>query len=353
MKYKLSLFLSSIAFLIISNVGAQIGGDNTYDFLNLTNSSRSAAMGTNFLAIKDHDIALAASNPSIITPQMHNNLGLSFVDYFDDINYGFVSYGRDMGKIGSYVGTIEFINYGTFDWADETGRKLGEFSANELALNVGWGRSLDSNFSVGANLKAIYSSLESYNSFGIAVDVAGSYYNPETDLTASIIFKNIGYQIVSYYGGNHEPLPFEIQVAVSKRLKHLPFRYSVVLTHLEKWDLTYSDPRLDNNNNLEPFSDNTDEKSGVGKFADKFMRHIVIGGELYIGKNLSVRMGYNYQRRQEMKVESKLSTVGFSWGFGLRISKFHFSYSRSAYHLVGSPNFITITTNLSDFIAKK
>ena len=44
---------------------------------------------------------------------------------------------------------------------------------------------------------------------------------------------------------------------------------------------------------------------------------------------------------------------GFSWGIGIRISKFHFSYARSAYHLAGSPNYITLTTNLSDFFVKK
>jgi len=54
-----------------------------------------------------------------------------------------------------------------------------------------------------------------------------------------------------------------------------------------------------------------------------------------------------------MKVTTKPGTVGFSWGIGIRISKFHFSYARSAYHLVGSPNYITLTTNLSDFFVKK
>ena len=79
------------------------------------------------------------------------------------------------------------------------------------------------------------------------------------------------------------------------------------------------------------------------------MRHIIIAGEFSPSKNFFVRLGYNYQRRQELKVTSKLSTVGFSWGFGLRISRFMFSYARSAYHLAGSPNFITISTNLKDF----
>ena len=83
------------------------------------------------------------------------------------------------------------------------------------------------------------------------------------------------------------------------------------------------------------------------------MRHIVIGGELILTKNFNIRLGYNYQRRQEMKVDTKLSTIGFSWGFGFKISKFRFNYSRSAYHLVGSPNYITMTTNLSDFFSIK
>jgi hypothetical protein len=41
--------------------------------------------------------------------------------------------------------------------------------------------------------------------------------------------------------------------------------------------------------------------------------------------------------------------VGFSWGLGLKVSKFNFSYSRAAMHLVGSPNYITVSTNLGDW----
>lgn len=332
-------------------VFAQTGGNSTYEFLNLSNSARIASMGGNFLAIRDHDIGLAVANPSLISSEMHNNLGLSFVDYFDDVSYGFVTYGRDFGRIGTYAASLQFIDYGRFKWADETGQVLGEFNANELAFTLGWGRSLDSNFSIGANFKMIYSALESYNSFGVAVDVAGSYHNPETRFTASLIARNIGYQIVSYYGSNHEPLPFEIQLGLSKRLEHMPFRYSVVFTNLQKWDLTYSEPGAGTNGN--GFGESSNEQSAVADFADKFMRHVVLGGEFFIGNNLSLRLGYNYQRRQELKVDTKVSTVGFSWGFGIRVSKFHFSYARSTYHLVGSPNYITIATNLGDFYKKK
>jgi hypothetical protein len=79
------------------------------------------------------------------------------------------------------------------------------------------------------------------------------------------------------------------------------------------------------------------------------MRHIIIGGEFIPAKFLSIRFGYNYLRRDEMKVASRPGSVGFSWGIGLNVSKFSFSYSRAAYHLTGSPNYISVSTNLGDW----
>ena len=349
---KLSGLSLILCFLLSYNSYSQIGGDNTYEFLNLTNSARIASMGGNFLAIKDNDITLSLANPSLITEKMHNNMALSFVDYFSDINYGFVSYSRTFEKIGSFVGSMQFIDYGDFSYADISGEQYGKFNVGELAMNVSWGRQLDSLFSIGANFKMIYSAFESYKSFGIAVDVAGTYHNPEKDFTVSLLARNIGRQLVSYRAGNNEPLPFEIQLGMSKRLSHLPFRYSILITHLEKWNLSYDNP-LNSNSGIDPITGEEIKENKIGDFADNLMRHIVVGGEFLLTKNFNIRLGYNYQRRQEMKVSTKLSTIGFSWGFGFKISKFHFNYSRSAYHLVGSPNYITMTTNLSDFFGIK
>jgi hypothetical protein len=207
-------------------------------------------------------------------------------------------------------------------------------------------------FAIGSNLKFIYSSLESYNSFGIAVDVAGSYFSKDELFDASLIFRNVGYQVVAYTGGNHEPLPFEIQAGLSKKLKHIPFRVSLLLTHLEKWDLRYENP-VNPSGGIDPVTGEPNKISGIDEFADNFMRHIVIGGEITIAKVLSLQAGYNYQRRQEMKIPDKPSTVGFSFGFGLRVKQFQFSYARSAYHVTGSPNFITVMVDMDGFGKKQ
>jgi hypothetical protein len=338
------LFIALIIILISGSKSfAQIGGDNVYEFLNLTSSARAAALGNNMIAVKDNDINTALNNPSLITPEMHNQLGLSFVDFYSDINYGFVSYGRTFKEIGSFVGSMQYINYGTFTEADATGQTYGDFTAGEYAMTIGWGRSLDSNFSIGANFKMIYSSMHSYNSMGMAVDVGGSYHNSEKNFTISLVARNIGMQLSAYDGGEREPLPFEIQLGLSKRLQHLPFRYYIMVNHMEKWDLTYDDPLEEE---LDPVTGEVKEDSGLSKFGDKFMRHIVVGGEINPVKSLSIRIGYNYQRRQELKIADNASTVGFSWGIGLRIKAFSINYSRSTYHLHGSPNYITLSTDL-------
>jgi len=65
-----------------------------------------------------------------------------------------------------------------------------------------------------------------------------------------------------------------------------------------------------------------------------------------------VDLGYNYKRRQEMKMNSWPGMVGFSFGFGFRIKKFHMAYGRSSYHLAGGSNHFSLTTNLSQFYTK-
>ena len=120
----------------------------------------------------------------------------------------------------------------------------------------------------------------------MGVDVAGSYNSPNRLFTASLVARDIGRQITTYSGENVESFPFELQAGISNRLKHLPFRYSILYNHIEKWDLNYDDP---NDNTTDPITGEVITKSGIEDFADNFMRHIVIGAELYIGKNISLR----------------------------------------------------------------
>lgn len=349
----LSIPLVFLALLYTSGSIAQIGGSQTYQFLNLTNSARIAGMGGDFLTIKDNDVTLSLANPSLITPDMNDALAFSFVHYVTDVNYGFITYSHTFEKTGSFAGSFQYINYGKFTRADETGVTYGSFSASEYALDIGWGRTLTPHFSIGANGKLIYSHLDTYNSFGIAVDVAGTYTSNDDLFTASVIARNLGIQLVTYTPGTREPVPFELQAGFSTRFRHIPLRFSLLYNHIEKWDIRYDDP-TDPANQSDPLTGQTKQKSDVSKFADNFMRHIVLGGELSIAKAVYIRLGYNYQRRQELKLYGKAGLSGFSYGFGIRIKMFNFSYTRATY-MAGpiNPNYITFAVGLNQFPKKK
>lgn len=346
-------FFTGLLFFVLillntATLSAQVVGQGVYQFLNLTASARAAATGGNFMAVNDGDLSLALFNPSLINPQMNHKLSMSFVDYYADVNYGFASYANTFEKIGSYAGSVQYISYGDFIYADATGQTGGKFKASELALILGWGRKLDSAFSIGANLKFIHSGLESYKSYGMAVDVSGSYLNDEHQLAVSLVARNIGTQIKPFVSGTYESLPFELHLGVSQKLRHVPFRYSVLITNLHQWDLT--DGKSSNNTGkIDPITGKPIKEDPFSSFLDKAMRHVVVGGEFYPVKPLTIRLGYNYHRRQELGVNTRMSTVGFSWGFGLRINRFQIDYSRATYHLAGSPNYLTISTRLSDF----
>lgn len=329
---------------------AQIGGSYTYAFLDLPNSARIAALGGEPLAIKYNDLSLCLANPSLLTKRMSDQVSLSFVNYFDGINYGFASYAKDIKGVGMFDASLQYINYGTFKLADDAGNTYGNFNAGEYSFNLGWGRQLDSSFSIGANLKNIYSDLYAFKSYGIAVDVGGTYSSTKRQFTLSLLAMNIGRQITYYTPGNNEPLPYQLQLALSKKLSHAPFLFSIVLTHLERWDLTYADPS--DTVTVDPLTGEKKTKNKYGVFLDKAMRHVVIGAEFIPIKSFYLMGSYNYERRQELKDPVEVSTVGFSWGFGLRIKQFNLSYSRARYALAGSPNNITISTNLRSFERK-
>src|SRR5690606_37289409 len=136
---------------------------------------------------------------------------------------------------------IKYVDYGTFQETDVIGNNLGEFTAGEYAFVASYGRELDSNFSVGANLKFIYSALVDYYSTGAAVDLAATYRNLDNGFTAAFLIKNIGTQLTTY-AVERENLPFELQLGISKRFENVPVRLGLIAHNLNNWDLTYKNP---------------------------------------------------------------------------------------------------------------
>jgi hypothetical protein len=331
----------------LSISSAQIGGQGVFKFVDLPPSSRTASLGGNLISVKDDDVTLAIQNPSLLNASMDNHLALSYIDYLADINFGSVAYAHKFDSINTGMIGMQYINYGTFIRADEAGNELGTFTAGEYNLFTGYSRQWK-RFSYGGQLKLIYSDfVDGYTSFGAMVDIAGTYSNPDKGFTLALVLKNIGYQIKPY-AYTHEPVPFEIQIGASVKPRHMPVRFSAALVHLETPDMTYINTEAPQTIDLATGQPIVQKIS----FGDKVFRHFVFGAEILISKNFNLRVGYNVQRRQELMIPDNKGTVGYSFGAGIRINKFHISYGRSVYSLAGGSNTFTITSNLSEFYRK-
>jgi len=345
-----SLILVLLTVLPLSLL-AQLGGKSTYQFLTLPTSARSASLGGYAISQRDGDINLVADNPALLDSRMANHAALSYINYISDINFGYATYAREVGNTGVWSGGLQFINYGEFTEADFTGQQIGTFSAGEYALNTTYSRALDSLFQVGGSFKVIYSSFYGLQSMGLAVDMGATYQSKNKRFTAAIVAKNFGAQVITYRKGNREPLPAEMQIGISKRVNHAPFRISLLYRHLQQWDLDYESPQdlLEQENSQT--STGIESEENFFTF-DKFMRHMVMGVEFLPSKNFNIRLAYNYQRRQELKLNQRTGITGLSFGLGLRVNKFHISYGLASYHLAGISNHITFSTNLSDWSSK-
>ena len=331
--------------VMLTGLYGQQQSGRVYEFLNLPATARITAMGGYAFPAMDPDLGMALSHPSLLAQDINHHLNLNFVDYFDDINYGTIAFSHYFDRLGQFGFALQYVDYGRFVEADETGQVLGEFSAGDYSFQIGWGRLLSDDLMLGSNLKMIYSSLYPESSLGFAVDVSVAYQIPEHQVIMALSARNIGRQITQYHDGVKESLPFDLTFAVSKKLNNAPFQFSLVANNLHNFGLSYESPVMA----PEHFNDNDRSfEDKISDFADDLMRHLIFGVEFMPMESFSFRAGYNYRRRQEMKVESRLSTVGFSWGFGIKISRFHLQYGRSNYHLAGAPNHISISTSLQD-----
>ena len=331
-------------------------GGKAFQFLEMTNSARIGALGGDAVAIHDQDPELAYHNPSLLNPEMHHHMALNYVNYFAGTNFGYATAATKTGPKGMLAGGVHYLYYGTFKGYDENGIATGKFKAADYSVNVMYSRPLDSLITYGFTVKSIYSDYEAYNATALAIDAGITYHNPQSKLTIGLAFRNLGFQVDKYYAeGSNEPLPFNIALGLSKRLEHAPLTFFIVINHLEKWDLTYTtqkerEDQEDNEGSM--VIDGGSSESKFDKLVDKSMRHVVAGAEFNMGQNLVFRVGYNYRRRQELKIDDKPGMVGFSWGVGLNLNKFRISYGRAIYHLAGGTNQFSFSMNLDEFYKK-
>lgn len=342
-------FLCVIGMLFSLFTQAQLGGRSTYQFLNTVTAPKLAALSGVANAHLDPSLEMAYFNPSLLDSNHVSQLDANYTDYLSDINFGFSAYAFKIKDYGVFMVGAKFVHYGDFIEANAGGEITGEFTASETAAFVSWSNDYKYNIRYGLSLKLVNSNFYQYSSFGVLLDGGANWTAKNTLTRVALNFKNLGSQITTYAGG-YEPMPFEVQLGISKELEHAPFRFTLNAHNLQNPNFWYESP---NDNTATNLFNEKEVESGT-PWGEVALRHLSAGAELILSENFQLRMGYHHQRRSELTLrpDARSGAVGFSFGFGLKIKKFQLDYARSIYHLAGGTNHFGISIKLSEFTQK-
>lgn len=307
--------LSSL-FIVFILTASFTFGQNTYDFLKVDMSARAASLGGSFVTNND-DVDVLFYNPAGMSFLEKDPVSFQFVKHLMDINLFSLAYSTEFENIGRFGSAIKYINYGSFDEADEFGNRTGEFSAGEFAFILGYTNEFAENFYYGANAKVIYSSIADKSSSAVGLDLGINYEIPKQQLNLAAAILNLGAQLSSYID-TKEDLPLDVTIGVSKKLENLPVRLSLDFHQLNK-------------------------------DRDELYQHLkgfTVGAEFYLSEVFTLRFGYDNEARSDLKVGSSSGIAGFNGGLGLKISEYFFNYGYSSMGSIGAMHRIGLATSI-------
>ncbi len=345
--WKAPLGVWGLLFIINTSFAQVNGGQYAFEYLRLSNAPHISALGGISVADPDNDIAFALQNPAMMRPGMHNELQLVYNNFYAGINILNLQYGYYMPKINtSFFFGVQYLNYGTFQETNTVGNTIGDFHAVDYSLTMGASRSYLEHWRYGADLKWANSSLYQYKGKAALMDVGVNYFDTASLVDIGITAKNMGVMVKKYDAGNPtEPMPFDLQMGISKKFKHLPLRLIATVQHLYEWDIRYDNPAdLTGTNSL----GTTDTVSDKGThFGDKLFRHFIFGAELTLAKRITITASYNDLQRKELALQTAPGLAGFAFGAGINLNKFQIHYARTYYYVSGPYNEFSITMCLS------
>ena len=211
--------------------------------------------------------------------------------------------------------SAQYMDYGKMKQTTAENIEQGDFSAKDIALAGTFTYLLGNTISGGITARFVSSTIGSYSSAAVAVDLGVNYLNEESGLSLSAVAKNLGGQIKAYED-DFERIPLDLQIGVTKRLIGSPLRFSATLSRLNNWD-------------------------------QGFIKHLAIGGDLLLGTQFYVSAGYNFRRSSEMKIKDSEGEsnhgAGLSLGCGIQLQRFKLNVGYAKYHVSASSLLINAT----------
>ena len=328
-KVKLKTFfrILLVAALPLTTIKGQTG-EIAFNFLRLPHSAHAAALGGNNISIIEDDISLAAHNPALLINSTHNTLSLGYMSYMSDSKVASATYGRVFNERSAGAVFARYVDYGEFEGYSPENIYTGTFTAKDMVFSATYSHLLSEKWSGGVTGNFIYSKYETMSSIAIGVDLGLNYYNEESELSASLVIKNIGAQITAFEDKT-EKMPTDLQLGVSKKLSHAPLRLSATMVNLHKWSS----------------NDSYNANGGKEDLGEKIFKHFIFGADFLFSERFYAAVGYNVRAAKELSSNGS-KWDGFSIGAGLNIKKIKLNASYSKLHISSSSLLFNVSYTL-------
>lgn len=341
MKYWLSILLSILA----SQLNAQtLGGSSVFNFLKLSNTPQLTALGGVNISQTSNDVGLAFNNPALLKPSMNTQMNAVFNDFYGGIKVYHLSLGYHNTKLNTnFSWGLNYFGYGNISETDASGNVLGKFRPTDWVMQVSASRNYLEKWNYGATLKFISSNYGQYRSNGLAIDVGVLYQDSLKLFSASIVAKNMGFQLKKYDGTEADDMPFDLQIGITQRLRSAPFSFSITAQHVHQFDTRYNDTVFNNENG---FTNSSNKKFSF----NKLLNHFVLATTIYLGSRVEAIVGYNFLRRTDLNIgNSGNGFTGFSLGAGVMLGKLQIRYARAYYQNSSAYNQLGLNMKLNEY----
>lgn len=289
-----------------------------YSFLRLPVSAHAAALGGENITLTDDDPTLIFHNPALINGVSDKSINVNFMTYMEGAKTASASFVKAFKERATWGVSAQYMDYGSMKETTVGNIQTGDFSARDIALAGSFAYMLSNRISGGITARFISSTIASYSSAAVAIDLGVNYLDEDRGWSLSAVAKNLGGQVKAY-DEDFERIPLDLQLGVTKRLIGSPLRLSATLSRLNNWD-------------------------------QGFIKHFAVGADLLLGESIYVAAGYNFRRASEMKIteddgESNHG-AGLSLGAGIQLERFKLQAAYAKYHVSAYSLLVNVTYSL-------
>lgn len=267
------------------------------EFLKLGVGARAQGLGGAYTSLAD-DLSALHYNPAGLSLLNKRELGVTHAELPSDTRYDFLGYAQPT-RYGTLSAGALYVNRGKIQGRDGQGREIGGFGASDMALSLGYAKSLTSALGLGGTFKYVSSAIAEASASSFALDLGSQYRESLGPGKASVglALQNLGpgRSLVS----GSEPLPLTLAAGTGYRL---PVGLTLALDYKHR-----------------PYA----RSSELG-----------VGTEYALIPSLAVRAGYSGLGAKSSGSALK-SLDGFAAGFGVKARGYSLDYSMTPFGELG------------------